>query len=221
MSAHKLVDPFSRDMQRHRLARRMTELGARTHTISRFTAQSRHQLAHLRKRWSINPQLRLRGPAPHSLTAMLHSSRLRTELACAAMMCRLLGLTYYQIASSRHVSCDPSLGERLCDAYELLVSCFPDAQMSLEHLLLLGRGLSRGVEIAMAHCARCRAAIIVDVLGPPKPLCSWCLKDPVRTSAHSQLSSRNSRTEGSKLSQRVKRSTLPLVRARCGLDTRS
>lgn len=78
------MDEINRDFRRYELAMRLMGHRARTRTISRMTALSRHQLERLRRRWGVDQQLRHRGPAPTSLETFTHSPRARSEGAALA-----------------------------------------------------------------------------------------------------------------------------------------
>lgn len=174
MDARATKEPVDRELRRRQLAQRLVAHQARTQTIFRLTGLSRHQLATLRQRWQVTDEMRHRGPSPTSFAVFRSSVRVRAEAAALAVFWRTLvhigapnGRTYGTISAVE-------FGERLCEVFEAYLACFPKAELDLEHLLLLARGLEEADAIALSKCSRCEAVILADLLGTRRRLCSHC-----------------------------------------------
>jgi hypothetical protein len=170
----KEMDEFHRDFRRYQLALRLVGHRARTRTISRMTALSRHQLARLRQRWGVDEQLRHRGPAPSSLETFTHSPRARSEGAALASSYLVYEALCHCTAGAPAPGPSLEAGERLCEAYEAYRACFPQSGLDFEELLALVAGLTDGHLVGLSRCLTCKGAILIDRLGPPRSTCSHC-----------------------------------------------
>ncbi|HEX2493411.1 MAG TPA: hypothetical protein VHK24_06510 [Steroidobacter sp.] len=178
MDDSQFEPPTDPTLRRYSLAQRLTWHQARTYTIQRFTALSRHQLALLRKRWAVPGDLRRRGPHPKSLYLLLRSPNFRLEAACAAVVCEMLGAVPGRAAAlDRRKFYSLQVGERLCAAYEALRGYIPDARLEFEHLLLLVLALADGREFALGACIECGAAVLIDLLSVHNQRCTLCSRD--------------------------------------------
>ncbi len=174
MDGHPAKEVVDRDLRRRQLAHRLVRHQARTQTISRLTGLSRHQLATLRQRWGVSNEIRPRGPVPKSLAVFHSTARVRSEAAVLAAFLRVLANTADASHGTHVRASGVSFGERLCEVYEAYVACFPAAKVGFEGLALLARGLDKAELIALSNCARCEAAILIDLLGTGRHLCAHC-----------------------------------------------
>lgn len=166
-----------RELRRRELAWRLMKHGARTSTIYRFTALSRHQLARLRCRGLVPSADRRRGPSPRSTTALFRSPWSRSESACAAILCvvhRVIPEFPHSSKGNRFQSVE--YGERLCDAYETFKARLPGSRLCFERFLSLALALADGVEIALASCECCSAIILVDLQSTKPRMCEMCIE---------------------------------------------
>lgn len=184
MDAHVTDDRFDRELRRRQLARRLVTHQARTQTIFKMTALTRHQLATLRQRWRVMQETRHRGPSPRSFAAFFSSARARSEAAALATLCRVLGATApVGRASARIKLSELEMGERLCEIFEVYSAFFPRSNIEFEHLVLLARGLARSDAIAMGSCTSCQGTILIDLFATRRHVCSHCVQDARSTPA--------------------------------------
>lgn len=177
------IENTQRDQRRYGLARRLIGHQARTRTISRMTALSRHQLAALRRRWGVSEESRHRGPPPSSTETFTHSARARTEGALLAVYCRIHNLIPSREAAGGLLTLE--FGERLCQAYEAYRACVPDSTVEFEELLSLVLGLARGDVISLSHCSECQATILIDRLSRRRHKCSSCVEQELAAAPES------------------------------------
>lgn len=173
MDAHR-KEPVDRDLRRRQLAQRLVAHQARTRTIFYLTGLSRHQMATLRRRWCVTEDMRLRGPPPRSFALFWSTLRLRSEASALAVFWRILGNISVGTGESLQKPAAVEVGERICEVFEIYLACFPRSELEIEHLVLIARGLEQGDTIAISGCTHCEAAILVDLLGRRRHLCSRC-----------------------------------------------
>jgi hypothetical protein len=170
---------YSRDLRRHQLALRLIQHGARNRTVQRWTGLSMYRIRTLYQTYA--PQAEsgspLRGVAPHQISYFWRSSQLRSE---AAVLAGFLGA--FEVFPDARPGTPESLeslgrGERLCRAYEEFKACWPEAQSTLEHGILLVEELVRGVVMALARCMDCDVLIVIDRLTIAPPRCASCLHE--------------------------------------------
>ena len=175
MGPHFLDDFGDRDLRRLHLTKRLVIHSARTETIYRLTGYTRHRLTTLRQRWRVSYGARRRGPAPTSFAVFFRSASARSEAASAAAICRVFdAISAPQPGRVSRDFADLDSGERLCEVYEAFHACFPDAHLEFEQLLLLAVGLTRRDVVELTTCANCQCAILVDLLGRRRRMCSVC-----------------------------------------------
>jgi hypothetical protein len=175
VDAHVTRDPLDRDLRRRQLARRLVIHQARTKTIFLLTGLSRHQMATLRQRWRIGDEMRRRGPPPTSFAVLLSTLRMRAEVAALAVFWKALGSFSRADGLRAHEpASNVDLGERICDVFEVYLACFPTTELELEHLVLLARGLHEENSIGVAKCSDCKAAMLIDLFGMQRRICSHC-----------------------------------------------
>jgi hypothetical protein len=118
----------------------------------------------------------LRGVAPHQISYFWRSYQLRSEAAVLAGFLGAFGVFPDAPGESAAGSLEcVGRGERLCRAYEEFKMCWPQAQSTIEHAILLLTELVRGVEMALASCMDCDVLIVVDHLSISPPRCAFCL----------------------------------------------
>lgn len=168
---------YGRDLRRYHLAWRLIQGGARTRKVQRWSGLSVYRVKTLFEGYvsaseSRSPQ---RGVAPHQVSFFWRSAQLRSEAAVLAGF-----LEAYEVLPegsragvAAALECVPR-GERLCQAYEEFKACWPTAQSTIEHAMLLLQELVRGVEIALAICPDCDSLIVRDLLSITPPRCSFC-----------------------------------------------
>lgn len=176
MDAQLTQDPVDRDLRRRQLAQRLVVHQARTQTIFLLTGLSRHQMATLRRRWRVTEDMRHRGPPPRSFAVFWATLRLRAEAAALAVFWQALGNMGATSGGETMKAAAVEFGERVCDVFETFKACFPRAELELEHLVLLARALDQADVIAVSSCTSCEAAILIDLLGSRRPLCTRCLR---------------------------------------------
>lgn len=175
MDAHVTRDPLDRDLRRRQLARRLVVHQARTKTIFLLTGLSRHQMATLRQRWRIGDEMRRRGPPPTSFTVLLSTLRMRAEVAALTVFWKALG-SFGRVDDVRAHAPESNVdfGERICDVFEVYLACFPNRELELEHLVLLAQGLQEANSIGVAQCSDSKAAMLIDLFGTQRRICSHC-----------------------------------------------
>lgn len=176
MDIHATRDPVDRDLRRRKLAQRLVVHRARTQTIFHLTGLSRHQMATLRRRWRVTEDMRHRGPPPRSFAVFWSTLRVRAEAATLAVVWRIHENLCGSSAAAFKQAAAIEFGERLCDVFEIYLACFPKSELELEHLMLLARGLEDGDAVTLSSCVNCQAAILIDLLGRRRPLCSHCVQ---------------------------------------------
>jgi hypothetical protein len=168
-------DPFSRDLKRIEIARRMVCHQARTQTITQFTNITRNRLAALRKRWCVSQESRRRGPPPRSIATFLRTPRARSEAAAIASLCIAFdALTIPVPGGSRTTRPPLVLADRLCETYEAYLACIPDSKIEFEELLLLAHELAKGDMVRFGVCKGCKSAVLVLAYDPTRRNCLHC-----------------------------------------------
>lgn len=184
-----------RTLRRAELARRLMAHGARTSTVHRFTALSRHQLATLRKRWRISASNRHRGPSPRCVITLLRSPRMRSEAAALAALWH--AHRPYLAATHAGRSSPLDRGEDLSEIYDIFLQCVPDARVTFEQLVMLVDSLTTGDEIALSRCETCHGAWLVERFAPNQSRCDLCRAPgkQVETTKHKSRALRRGRKQ--------------------------
>jgi hypothetical protein len=170
-------DPFSRDIKRIEIARRLVWHQARTQTITLFTNITRNRLAALRKRWCVSQDLRKRGPPPRSIATFLRTPRARSEAAAIASLCIAFDALPLPICGTTKATRPPLvLADRLCETYEAFLACVPDSQIEFEELVLLAHELSKGDVVRLGVCRGCKSAILLLAYEPNRRTCLHCIQ---------------------------------------------
>ncbi len=168
---------YDRDLRRYHLAWRLIQGGARTRKVQRWSGLSVYRVKTLFEGYvsaseSRSPQ---RGVAPHQVSFFWRSAQLRSEAAVLAGFLEV----YEVLPEARGAGVAATLesvtrGERLCRAYEEFKACWPAAQSTIEHAMLLLQELVRGVEIGLTVCPECDSLVVRDLLSITPPRCSFC-----------------------------------------------
>lgn len=174
---------YSRDLRRYQLAWRFIRLGARIRTAERWTGLSSYRVHTLYDGYAreagVGPAPK--GFAPRQVGYFFRSGQLRSEAAVLAGF-----LAAYGVFPDEHLrGATETLesvgrGELLCRAYEEFKACWPEAQSTLEHAILLLKELLRGVQMALAECLDCDSLIVVDRLSVTAARCAFCLHERQR-----------------------------------------
>ena len=173
-----LDDRYSRDLRRHDLALRMIRHEVRTVTIRTWTGLSDTRIRALFR--SYLPQagisaIRHRGPPPKRIEPILRSKSLNAEAAVVAGLCLAIGaLPVKPLKNPARELPSLTTGELLCYAFELYRQMVPKPQITLDQLVLLVTLLAERIEVALAHCDSCDAAILVLLLQKPSRVCTQC-----------------------------------------------
>src|SRR4051794_16904781 len=175
-----LDNRYSRDLRRHDLALRMIRHEVRTITIRAWTGLSDTRIRSLFRSYLTQPgssALRHRGPPPKRIEPILRSKSLNAEAAVVAGLCLAIGALPAKALSNPAREL-PSLttGERLCYAFELYRQMVPKPQITLDQLVLLVMTLAERIEVTLAHCDGCDAAILLLLLHKPARICSRCAR---------------------------------------------
>lgn len=171
---------YSRDMRRYQLAWRFIQHGARTRTVERWSGLSMYRVHTLYNAYAGgggagSPP---KGVAPHQVSFFWRSAQLRSEAAVLAGFFASFGVFPNPAAAGSAEKLETvGRGERLCRAYEEFKACWPGAQSTLEHGILLVRELVRAEEMALAQCPDCEALVVVDRLAVAPPRCGFCLHE--------------------------------------------
>ena len=170
---------YSRDLRRYQLAWRFIRHGARIRTTERWTGLSTYRVHTLynayAKDGAVGPPAK--GFAPHQVRYFFQSAQLRSEAAVLAGF-----FAAYDVFPNSGQGVVETLesvarGECLCRAYEEFKACWPEAQSTLEHAILLLKALARGVEMALSRCLDCDGLIVIDRLSVTPACCAFCLHE--------------------------------------------
>src|SRR6266478_2820916 len=156
---------YSRDLRRYQLAWRFIRHDARTRTVERWTGLSMYRIRTLYRAYAVgatDPHSPLRGVAPYQISVFWRSAHSQCEAAVLAGFLNAFEVFPTEPTENAHEHLATlARGERLCRAYEEFKAYLPPTQLTLEHAILLLTELTRGVEIALEHCARCQILILL------------------------------------------------------------
>ena len=167
-------DPFSRDLRRIEVARRMVLHQVRTQTIVDYTSLTRNRLATLRRRWCVAESSRRRGPPPRSIAVFLRTPRARSEAAAILSLCIVIDALPPPLPKDRAAHPSLLVADRLCEAFEAFRTWIPNSTIKFEELLLLANELATGKLIKLSTCRGCKSAILIFRNGIPRGTCSHC-----------------------------------------------
>jgi len=178
-------DRYFRDLRRYGLAIEMLRQAARPSTVRAWTGFSRQRMRQVIRSYAQNraesdPRCE-RGPPPVALRKLVKNVDLRSELTAAAGLCVLLKVipeAPIKNAAVRFPSVDA--GERLCHAFSVYRQRVPNAQLTLEQLIVLIFALVERADWALEGCVSCRSPLLIDPLSLERRLCEEC-RGPART----------------------------------------
>jgi hypothetical protein len=189
-------DRYSRDRLRLDLAFRLIRHEARTRTIRTWTGLSEDRVRKLFHTYLEDPASvrvhRHRGKSPRQPAYFLRSPRVQQHAAVFASLCCLFGLVRpiersgspaqfgTKSASVRSLGHTLPHAELLCFAYEAYRAIAAQPAISFEHAAFLANVLTNGRDLALRHCAHCRALVVTDVYGIRVPKCTVCAAAPPR-----------------------------------------
>jgi hypothetical protein len=169
-----MEDPFSRDLRRIEVARRMVLHQVRTQTIVDYTSLTRNRLATLRRRWCVAENSRRRGPPPRSIAVFLRTPWARSEAAAIISLCIAFDALPQQLSKDRAAYPPLVMADRLCEAFEAFRTWIPNSPIEFEELLLLANELATGNRIKLSTCRGCKSAILIFRNGIPRGTCPHC-----------------------------------------------
>jgi hypothetical protein len=167
---------YARDLRRYQLAWRMIRQDVRNSAVARWTELSMYRIKTLYEAYAGGGHSPPRGSAPYQVAHFWSSLQSRTEASILAGF-----LVAYEVLPEPGVPMERletvSRGERLCRAYEEFLAVWPEAQLRLEHAMLLLGELVRGIEMELTECSGCDVLVVADrmALGPPR--CAFCLHE--------------------------------------------
>jgi hypothetical protein len=167
---------YTRDLRRYRLAWWMIRLEARTRTVALWTGLSVYRVKTFREAYAGGGEKSQRGPSPYRVGQFWNSLQSRTETAILAGF-----LSVYGVLPEPGSAIGPletlGRGERLCQAYEEFSALWPEAELKLEHAMLLLGELVRGVEMEVTECSGCDVLVVADRLASAPPQCAFCMHE--------------------------------------------
>jgi hypothetical protein len=167
-------DPFSRDLRRIEVARRMVLHQVRTQTIVDYTSLSRNRLATLRRRWCVAGNSRRRGPPPRSIAVFLRTPWARSEAAAIISLCMAFDVLPQQVSKDRAAHPPLVMADRLCEVFEAFRSWVPQSKIDFEELLLLATALASGDLIKLSTCRDCKSAVLILRYEKSRGMCLHC-----------------------------------------------
>jgi len=184
-------DRFARDQRKHELAVRLLRLEARNHTVQRYTGLREARVRSLWKAYcegeNESPGPRLRGPSPYRVDIILQPAGMKAEAAALVGICQALGIVQKAERSRSSSALDLTIGEHLCDAYELYRETVTSPRISLEQLLCLLAAVRQGEELAVERCRHCEAFILIDPFGLAARACAACAADGSVQAPHTRV----------------------------------
>ena len=161
---------YTGELDRFHLAIRMLGLQARTSTIGRYTGLSSDRirkayLSYLVDHGKRNLPQRQRGRPPSRLARFFQTRDRHCESTILLALFLHAGLLVVDDSARCSIPRSLSLlsvGERLCDAYEMHRGLLPSGEMSLELAATLLRALGETHDLIIAHCATCGAPYVQD-----------------------------------------------------------
>jgi hypothetical protein len=167
---------YARDLRRYRLAWWMIRHEVRTRTVALWSGLSIYRVKAFREAYAGEGEMSHRGPSPYRVGQFWSSLQSRTETSILAGF-----LSVYGVLPEPGDAPGPletiGRGERLCRAYEEFIALWPEAELKLEHGMLLLGELVRGVEMEVAECSRCDVLVVADRLASSPPQCAFCMDE--------------------------------------------
>jgi hypothetical protein len=167
---------YSRDLRRYRLAWWMIRHEVRTRTVAVWSGLSMYRVKTLYESYAGDGRMPQRGASPYQVSKFWSSLQSRTETSVLAGFLSVYGVLPQPGAYTGPLE-TLTRGERLCRAYEEFIALWPEAELKLEHGMLLLGELVRGVEMEIAECRGCDVLVVADRLAAGAPRCAFCLHE--------------------------------------------
>lgn len=168
---------YAQERRSLELALRMIRFEARTCTIRIYTGLSEDRIRNLYKSYvegrpATAGVKRRRGKSPRRIDSLLRNSHLQFQASLLAGLYANLGLLEPLLPKQSRL--DLTLGEHLCDAYEIYLQLLADRPLSFEHAWYLWLELQAGNELQFRACATCEGIILHDKFSIATRPCPWC-----------------------------------------------
>ena len=166
-------DRYSRDLRRLELAHRLIQHEVRTQWICAITGLTDERVRNLLHSYGTGSIPRHRGAPPTSCVVFFRLAN-HPEASALGALARLWKLVPASpIQNARAVLPGLEWGEGLCEAFEFFRAAVPAGRLSVNQYILLTFALAEG-RLAVAHCAQCQAAILIDPLAARRLRCRMC-----------------------------------------------
>ncbi len=177
-------DRYAGELAKFDLAIRMIGHEARTGTIRACTGFTEDRIRKIYSTYfKLRPGItvrRKRGKSPTQITGFVSSSRRQSEatlIACLLLYTGAIDLAARGPVKSVGVS-SVSLGQRICDAFEVYRALQPEPLFSFERVWGLYRALAVAQELYFARCGICEGPYVQDAYALDYQRCPFCeLKD--------------------------------------------
>ena len=172
-------DRYSRDLRSLALGHRLIHHEVRTRWICAMTGLTDERVRNLLHSYGVTALPRHRGAAPTSC-AVFFRLALHPEASALAALARIWKLVPASpVRNARKVLPGLEWGESLCEAFEFFHTVVPRGTLTVDQFILLTLALAEG-KLAVAHCAQCEAAILIDPLEVQLLRCRMCAQPALR-----------------------------------------
>ena len=179
-------DRYSRDLRSLALGHRLIRHEVRTRWICAMTGLTDERVRNLLHSYGVTALPRHRGAAPTSC-AVFFRLALHPEASAMAALARIWKLVpATPVRNARNVLPGLEWGESLCEAFEFFRAVLPHGAITGDQFILLTLALAEG-RLAVAHCAQCQAAILIDPLEVQFLRCRMCAQPAPRGSTRTVL----------------------------------
>ncbi len=176
-------DRYSRDLRSLALGHRLIRHEVRTRWICAMTGLTDERVRNLLHSYGVTALPRHRGAAPTSC-AVFFRLALHPEASALAALARIWKLVpATPVRNARKVLPGLEWGESLCEAFEFFRAVVPRGMLTVDQFILLTAALAEG-KLAVAHCAQCQAAILIDPLEVQLLRCRMCTQSAQHSSRH-------------------------------------
>lgn len=176
-------DRYSRDLRSLALGHRLIRHEVRTRWICAMTGLTDERVRNLLHSYGVTALPRHRGAAPTSC-AVFFRLALHPEASALAALARMWKLVPASpVRNARKVLPGLEWGESLCEAFEFFHTVVPRGMLTVDQFILLTLALAEG-KLAVAHCAQCQAAILIDPLEVQLLRCRMCAQPAPFSSRH-------------------------------------
>ena len=161
-------DRYAGALAKFDLAIRMIGHEARTGTIRSCTWFTEDRIRKIYSTYfKLRPGIsvrRKRGTSPTQITGFVSSSRRQSEATVVACLLLYTGAIHLAARGPvKNVGVSPvSLGQRVCDAFEVYLVLHPDPLFSFERVWGLYRALAVAQELYFARCGICDGPYVQD-----------------------------------------------------------